>query len=77
MVAPGVVQAAPGGLSLLADDGHVRPLAEVELEVIRHAIDRYDNQMSEIARRLDIGRSTLYRKLKEIEDADAATEAAD
>jgi len=70
--------AAPGGIPLLKEDGHIRPLAEVELDVIRNAIDRYDGQMSEIARRLDIGRSTLYRKLKEIEEADAAaSEAAD
>ena len=29
------------------------------------AISRYDGHMSEVARRLGIGRSTLYRKLKE------------
>jgi transcriptional regulator of acetoin/glycerol metabolism len=29
------------------------------------AIDHYNGQMSEVARRLGIGRSTLYRKLKE------------
>ncbi|WP_416898679.1 MAG: sigma-54-dependent transcriptional regulator [Minwuia sp.] len=71
----GVGTMGPGMLPLLDDQGQVRPLADVELDVIRHAIDRYDGQMSEVARRLDIGRSTLYRKLKEIEDADA--EAAD
>jgi DNA-binding NtrC family response regulator len=30
------------------------------------AIARYDGHMSEVARRLGIGRSTLYRKLKEL-----------
>jgi DNA-binding NtrC family response regulator len=30
------------------------------------AIDHYDGHMSEIARRLGIGRSTLYRKLREL-----------
>jgi DNA-binding NtrC family response regulator len=34
--------------------------------VIRLAISRYDGHMSEVARRLGIGRSTLYRKLKEL-----------
>ena len=29
------------------------------------AIGRYEGHMSEVARRLGIGRSTLYRKLKE------------
>ncbi|WP_157016346.1 sigma-54-dependent transcriptional regulator [Mesorhizobium xinjiangense] len=45
--------------------GHVRSLAEVELEMVQYAIRRYRGQMSEVARRLGIGRSTLYRKLKE------------
>ena len=36
------------------------------------AIGRYEGHMSEVARRLGIGRSTLYRKLKEfgLEGAD-------
>jgi DNA-binding NtrC family response regulator len=33
--------------------------------MIKLAIDHYNGQMSEVARRLGIGRSTLYRKLKE------------
>jgi DNA-binding NtrC family response regulator len=32
--------------------------------VIRFAISHYRGQMSEVARRLRIGRSTLYRKLE-------------
>jgi DNA-binding NtrC family response regulator len=54
-----------GILKALDDRGNVRALADVELEMIRLAIDHYDGQMSEVARRLGIGRSTLYRKLKE------------
>jgi DNA-binding NtrC family response regulator len=54
-----------GTLDALDRKGNVRPLAEVELEMIRFAIDHYRGQMSEVARRLGIGRSTLYRKLKE------------
>ncbi len=33
--------------------------------MIKFAIEHYNGQMSEEARRLGIGRSTLYRKLKE------------
>ncbi len=46
----------------------------MESEIIRMAISRYDGHMSEVARRLGIGRSTLYRKLKEfgLEPSDAA-----
>jgi len=37
----------------------------MEAETIRFALSHYRGQMSEIARRLGIGRSTLYRKMKE------------
>ncbi|MBC2887513.1 sigma-54-dependent Fis family transcriptional regulator [Ochrobactrum sp. CM-21-5] len=46
-------------------DGEVRTLAAAEEEMIRFAIAHYDGQISEVARRLGIGRTTLYRKLKE------------
>jgi DNA-binding NtrC family response regulator len=62
--ASGVVGA--DALALLDAAGNVRPLDEIEAEVIRFAIARYRGQMSEVARRLKIGRSTLYRKLEEI-----------
>jgi DNA-binding NtrC family response regulator len=59
----------PGGhfglLKALDDRGNVRSLADLEVEMIKLAIAHYDGQMSEVARRLGIGRSTLYRKLKE------------
>jgi len=58
-------QPAPGMLPLLGEDGEMRPLNELEDAVIRFAIARYRGQMSEVARRLKIGRSTLYRKLGE------------
>ena len=52
-----------GALSLLDASGDVRPLEDIEAEAIRFAITHYRGQMSEVARRLRIGRSTLYRKL--------------
>jgi DNA-binding NtrC family response regulator len=52
-----------GMLALLDGNGDVRPLDDIESEVIRFAITHYRGQMSEVARRLRIGRSTLYRKL--------------
>ena len=54
-----------GILRALDERGNVRPLADIELEMIKLAIEHYSGQMSEVARRLGIGRSTLYRKLKE------------
>ena len=51
-------------LRLTDPHGDVRPLEDIEREVIRFAIAHYEQQMSEVARRLKIGRSTLYRKLE-------------
>ncbi len=54
-----------GFLRSLDGSGHVRELTAIEEEMIRVAIDHYGGRMTEVARRLGIGRSTLYRKLKE------------
>jgi DNA-binding NtrC family response regulator len=51
-------------MPLLDAHGEVRALEDIEREVIRFAIAHYRGQMSEVARRLQIGRSTLYRKLE-------------
>ncbi|UUP16863.1 sigma-54-dependent transcriptional regulator [Nitratireductor thuwali] len=55
-----------GLLRVLDDRGQVQKLQALEHQIIRFAIDHYSGQMSEVARRLGIGRSTLYRKLKEM-----------
>jgi DNA-binding NtrC family response regulator len=62
---------ASGSLSMLTASGEVRPLEDMENEIIRFAISHYRGQMSEVARRLKIGRSTLYRKLDEASDEPA------
>jgi DNA-binding NtrC family response regulator len=72
----GDLEMPPNLLNLVDDFGHTRPLEEVEAEAIKFALSRYRNQMSEVARRLHIGRSTLYRKLDMLglavaDDADA------
>jgi DNA-binding NtrC family response regulator len=81
---PSVVPLAPSdSLPLLDRMGDVRPLDEIESELIRYAISHYRGQMSEVARRLKIGRSTLYRKLDalglngERREADSETVAAE
>jgi DNA-binding NtrC family response regulator len=55
-----------GTLSAIDPSGHVRPYDEIEADLIRLAVSHYNGQMSEVARRLKIGRSTLYRKLKDL-----------
>ena len=52
-------------IRILDDRGHLRTLEEIERDLIQHAIEVYAGHMSEIARRLGIGRSTLYRKVRE------------
>jgi DNA-binding NtrC family response regulator len=54
------------GVTLYRADGNLRPLADIEADVIRLAIGHYRGRMSEVARRLGIGRSTLYRKLADL-----------
>ena len=66
-----------GTLAMLTRSGEMRPLEEMEIEIIRFAISHYRGQMSEVARRLKIGRSTLYRKLDEATADDAAGGATD
>ena len=55
----------PHVLRLIDDSGDVRKLEEIEAESIRFALAHYRGQMSQMARKLGIGRSTLYRKMKE------------
>ncbi len=54
------------GIHALSDTGDIRSLEAVEADMIRLAFGRYRGRMTEIARRLGIGRSTLYRKMREI-----------
>jgi DNA-binding NtrC family response regulator len=62
-------------LTLTDAEGHVRPFAEIEREIIVNALRHYEGQMTEVARRLGIGRSTLYRKLKELDlEGEAGTQ---
>ena len=58
--------AVAGGVTLFRADGNLRPLDDIEADVIRLAIGHYRGRMTEVARRLGIGRSTLYRRLGEL-----------
>ena len=55
----------PNVLPLLDESGEVHRLEKLEADVIRFALGHYRGQMSAMARKLGIGRSTLYRKMKE------------
>src|SRR4051794_17926963 len=53
-------------VTLFTSDGHLRVLEDIEADIIRLAIGHYRGRMTEVARRLGIGRSTLYRKLGDL-----------
>ncbi len=53
------------GIPAVTSDGDIRPLDEIEADMIRLALGRYRGHMTEVAKRLKIGRSTLYRKMQE------------
>ncbi|QDZ08704.1 sigma-54-dependent Fis family transcriptional regulator [Sphingomonas panacisoli] len=66
VAAPIGQMATSGGVTLFKPDGNMRALEDIEADVIRLAIGHYRGRMTEVARRLGIGRSTLYRKLGEL-----------
>jgi DNA-binding NtrC family response regulator len=53
------------GIPAVTATGDVRPLDEIEADMIRLALGRYRGHMTEVAKKLKIGRSTLYRKMQE------------
>lgn len=67
--APVQLQNAAGFLNA---EGHVRSFEEIERELIIQALKRYHGRMTEVARRLGIGRSTLYRKMRDFSLDEAA-----
>lgn len=66
----GVVKTAFGmnvSRTILTGEGVVKKLRHLEEDAIRHAINACGGSMSKAARSLGIGRSTLYRKVGELE----------
>ena len=53
------------GIPAIDAEGEIRSLESIEADMIRLALGRYRGHMTEVAKRLDIGRSTLYRKMRE------------
>jgi DNA-binding NtrC family response regulator len=49
----------------LTEGSDMRRMDDLEREIIRFALQHYRGHMSEVSRKLGIGRSTLYRKLKD------------
>jgi DNA-binding NtrC family response regulator len=49
----------------LTEGSDMRRMVDLERDIIKFALQHYRGHMSEISRKLGIGRSTLYRKLKD------------
>jgi DNA-binding NtrC family response regulator len=64
---PQTVEVGKGelGIPAVTDKGEIRSLEAMEADMIRLALGRYRGHMTEVAKRLGIGRSTLYRKMRE------------
>ena len=46
-------------------------LKEYVFKIIRHFLNKYDDNVLQVAKKLDIGKSTIYRYLKEMEEEDS------
>jgi DNA-binding NtrC family response regulator len=68
---------AASAIEALDENGELRPFAEVEADIIRFALAHHRGRMALVARKLGIGRSTLYRKLKELNLAETEGIAAE
>lgn len=51
-------------VSVTSADGEIRPFKHIEEEVIRLAMEKYHHSPSVVARRLGLGRTTIYRKVQ-------------
>lgn len=67
-IPPGAAPPTPAALQedrFFQSNGHIRTMEEIEAAAFEAALERYGGSMSEVARRLGISRSTLYRRLRE------------
>jgi DNA-binding NtrC family response regulator len=51
-------------IDIFDDEGKCKTIDSIEEEIIKRLVDIYNGNLSEVAKQLDIGRSTIYRKLK-------------
>jgi len=51
-------------VDIFDDEGKCKTIDIIEEEIIKRLVDIHNGNLSEVAKQLDIGRSTIYRKLK-------------
>lgn len=54
-------------IDIFDEEGKCKTMDQIEEEVIKRLVDMRSGNLSEVAKQLNIGRSTIYRKLKIIE----------
>ena len=54
-------------VDIFDDEGKCKSLDFLEEEIIKRLVDIYNGNLSEVSKQLDVGRSTVYRKLKILE----------
>jgi len=54
-------------IDIFDEEGKCKTMSMIEEEIIKRLVDIRSGNLSEVAKQLDIGRSTIYRKLKIIE----------
>lgn len=60
-------QPVPSSSVLMQDSmGHFKPLHKIERDIIQAALLHYHGHITEVSRHLEVSRSTLYRKLHEL-----------
>lgn len=65
---PQAAQEAAAPSVILTDaNGNLRSLEDIETEIIQFALTHYQTSRSDIARMLGIGRTTLYRKVHQLD----------
>jgi DNA-binding NtrC family response regulator len=55
-------------IDIFDEEGKCKTMDQIEEEVIKRLVDMRSGNLSEVAKQLNIGRSTIYRKLKIIEE---------
>ncbi len=55
-------------IDIFDDEGRCKTMEVIEEEIIRRLVDIYNGNLSGVAKQLEIGRSTIYRKLKLLND---------
>ena len=58
--------ARTANIAMFDTEGRLRPFADIEAEILREAHEHCRGRVAAMARQLGIGRSTIYRKLKEL-----------